>query len=320
MAYLKSSQTVHVLDLVAEGEIQGLTNGLQSVYLNGIPVIAPNGRNNHKGVSVAYRYGTPNQTAIPGVAGTEAEFTINAVVKSGNPVSTTITNDLVDRARVTLSVDQLYGQGKKGLYDKTVTFKIEVDPGTGVFKHAARTTKKSWSGVTISGNNTRTVLVDTSTGTSGLDCLVGWINPNTNTSFSETRYSTLTGTTTTVSPTLSGAAPDYLLEYKTTASGTWNTFSSGTFLEVPSTATEYAYCIRITDTSLALAAYNFRFSIVGGSADAVLYVSGDVEMAKIGGTTSVSIKNKRYKIVATTGIDSPPENTAYTTNIVAANI
>jgi predicted phage tail protein len=38
---LKSVATAHVIDLVSEGEIVGLANGLQSVFFDGVPIENP---------------------------------------------------------------------------------------------------------------------------------------------------------------------------------------------------------------------------------------------------------------------------------------
>ena len=49
---LNSTQYAKVLDLISEGEIQGLKNGLQSIYLNNTPIQNPNGTLNFEGVEV----------------------------------------------------------------------------------------------------------------------------------------------------------------------------------------------------------------------------------------------------------------------------
>jgi len=40
---LQSRQYAHVVDLISEGLVEGLVNGLRSVYLDGTPIQAKNG-------------------------------------------------------------------------------------------------------------------------------------------------------------------------------------------------------------------------------------------------------------------------------------
>ena len=63
---LHSTSYARVLDLLGEGEIQGLINGLQSVYLDGTPLQNADGTMNFTGVSVDFRAGTQLQDYIPG--------------------------------------------------------------------------------------------------------------------------------------------------------------------------------------------------------------------------------------------------------------
>ena len=68
---LHSQATAKIVDVICEGPIGGLVNGLKSVYLNGTPVQGPDvdGEKsyNFKNLAIYDRLGTQNQTYIPGV-------------------------------------------------------------------------------------------------------------------------------------------------------------------------------------------------------------------------------------------------------------
>ena len=321
-AYIRSTQDVQILDLVSEGEIEGLVDGLQSVYLNGIPVMSPAGTLNYEEVVVQHRYGTPTQTAMPILKGVEAEFTIGAEVKYGTPIQATISDDTVSSARVTISMNGLYGEGKKGLAYKTLRYRIEVDDGSGVYKQASRKGYKTYSDIAVSNNNTNSITVSTSSvagDTQGLDVYFAWLTPAStqsvtmNTQTSE--YNVWDGTSAVSTDSyniLDGIPPDYLLEYKDVSSGTWLTYSSGTFPDLPTdgSLTDNAYVIHVNDSALPPSDYDFRFTLSGGSG--IGFVGGSQDLANKVGTWNV-VGRKRYKIIHRTGISSFYSNTALIT-------
>jgi hypothetical protein len=104
---LSSTQYAQVLDLLSEGEIQGLKNGLQSIFLNNTPLQNPNGSFNFKNVTVQTRNGTQAQAYIPGTPGIEDEKPVGIVVEQATPIVRTITDANVDAARITITVPQL---------------------------------------------------------------------------------------------------------------------------------------------------------------------------------------------------------------------
>ena len=104
---LQSSQYVTVLDLLSEGEIQGLKNGLQSIFLNNTPIQNPNGTLNFQNVTIYERNGTQNQSVIPIASDIQDERPVNVNVLQAVPIVRTITNTNVNAARVTITVPQL---------------------------------------------------------------------------------------------------------------------------------------------------------------------------------------------------------------------
>lgn len=107
---LRSKQYARVLDLVSEGEIGGLVNGLKSVYLDDTVVQNSDGSFNFTGVTIATRTGTQSQSYIPGFQSVEAEVAVGIVVKYGVPVVRSVSNANANALRVTVSVPQLTSQ------------------------------------------------------------------------------------------------------------------------------------------------------------------------------------------------------------------
>lgn len=104
---LQSVQYASVLDLLCEGEIQGLDDGLKSVYIDGTPILGPTGSANFSGYTTDFRTGTQAQAYIAGTNGTESENGVNVEVTNATPVVRTITDTDVDRVRVTIQLPAL---------------------------------------------------------------------------------------------------------------------------------------------------------------------------------------------------------------------
>ena len=105
---LQSVQFASVLDLISEGEIEGLDDGNKSVFLDNTPIENAQGRNNFEGFTVVTRNGTQTQSHIAGNFGaTERETNVGVEVVRATPVTRTITDTDVDRVRVTLTIPSL---------------------------------------------------------------------------------------------------------------------------------------------------------------------------------------------------------------------
>ena len=76
---LQSHQFAKVIDLISEGPIGGLVDGLRSVYLDDTPVQSADGTMNFTGLTLSYRNGTNDQSAIEGFTDVENESSVNAI-------------------------------------------------------------------------------------------------------------------------------------------------------------------------------------------------------------------------------------------------
>jgi hypothetical protein len=104
---LQSVQYGSVLDLLSEGEIEGIEGGTQGIYLDNTPIVSSSGVENFTGYAVVTRTGTQSQGYIPNTNGTESEKGVNVEMTAASPVTRTINNSNVDRVRITVQVPAL---------------------------------------------------------------------------------------------------------------------------------------------------------------------------------------------------------------------
>ena len=104
---LDSRQYARIIDLISEGEIQGLKSGLQSIFLDNTPLQNPNGSFNFQNVEIYARNGTQNQDAIPLADGIQDERAVNIVVRNNGPITRTITDSQTDALLITVNVPRL---------------------------------------------------------------------------------------------------------------------------------------------------------------------------------------------------------------------
>ncbi len=124
---LRSRAYARVVDLISEGEIEGLVDGLQSVYLDDTPIQNPDGTTNFSGVTLESRNGSQQQSYVPGFSSVENEVVVGVEVKASQPVVRSITDPDVDAVRIKVSVPQLTNQDTTNgdLNGSTVTFAID---------------------------------------------------------------------------------------------------------------------------------------------------------------------------------------------------
>jgi predicted phage tail protein len=132
---LQSVQFASVLDLLSEGEIEGLDDGNRSIFLDNTPIQNPSGRNNFEGFTVATRTGTQSQTHIGGDFGaTERENAVGVEIVKDTPVTRSITDSDVDRVRLTLTIPSLQKVEDDGdIVGHKVKISIQVQYNSGGF-------------------------------------------------------------------------------------------------------------------------------------------------------------------------------------------
>jgi predicted phage tail protein len=131
---LDSRQYAQLIDLISEGEIQGLKDGLKSIFINNTPLQASNSSFNFQDVLVYTRNGTQSQDAIPFASSVESEIGVGTQVLKSLPVTRTIVNPSVDAARITITVPQLQRFTDKGdLLGTSIRLQIAVQYAGGGF-------------------------------------------------------------------------------------------------------------------------------------------------------------------------------------------
>ena len=131
---LQTRATIRAVDLLGEGPIGGLVDGLKSVYIDGTPVQSADGSINVEGISIEQRLGLPDQSPPEGVPETVTPLPAGTLeVTSASPRTRTIAR-AADSARVTLRFPRLTTIGDNGdTGPATVSFRIDVQAGGGAY-------------------------------------------------------------------------------------------------------------------------------------------------------------------------------------------
>lgn len=121
---LDSRAYAKLIDLISEGEIQGLKNGAKSIYLNNTPLQNDDDSYNFSNFTWYERKGTQAQSFIPGFDEVANEVAVNVTVTQSTPVTRSITTTK-DAVRVTISVPQLQSISNEGDVNGT-SFQLKI--------------------------------------------------------------------------------------------------------------------------------------------------------------------------------------------------
>ena len=115
---LNSAQSLRIIDAICEGEIKGFAGGndkpWKSIYFDDTPVQNADGSFNFKGIVGFFQRGTPDQTYIPGFDASERAVPVSVEVKNRNQIVRAVTDELVNRLRVTVGVERNYRVADNG--------------------------------------------------------------------------------------------------------------------------------------------------------------------------------------------------------------
>ena len=168
---LHSRQFATFLDLVSEGEIEGFataskegrTKGttaynnaaLKDVFLNDTPVLRSTADStnpqttdfNFQDVKFTPRFGTGDQTKIPGIESSVSTTSVGVEVTASTPVTRQITNTNVDAVKVSITFPQLQKATDAGdLLGSSVQLKVAVQYNSGGFTDVITDTIRGRSG------------------------------------------------------------------------------------------------------------------------------------------------------------------------------
>lgn len=133
---LRSASTARIIDMLGEGPIVGLVDGMRSVFLDDTPLQNADSTYNFKGVTIHTRNGDPVQGYIPGFSSVETEVDVSVQVKTTQPVVRTVSNPDVDAIRVKIRVPTLTSTSTTTGDIKGTKVKLAVDvmPASGAWK------------------------------------------------------------------------------------------------------------------------------------------------------------------------------------------
>ncbi|MEB5924641.1 phage tail tip fiber protein [Franconibacter daqui] len=133
---VQSRSLASILDLLGEGKIGGLLNGGQSIFLDNVPILNPDGTSNFNGVTWWFRDGTQNQAVIEGFDAVETPHDVGVQIKLATPHTIQIDNDDSDQVRVIMMFPKLTKTDQKSgdTHGTTVQFQFEIAYDTTSFK------------------------------------------------------------------------------------------------------------------------------------------------------------------------------------------
>ena len=123
----RSKQAVRIVEIVSEGEVKGLVNGVQSVFLDNTPIQNKDGTYNFSNVEAEGRIGIQDQDILEGFNTSEKEVSVGAQVRKNTPLTRTVSDAKVSRLRLTLGVQSLFQQNDQGdTHGASVTMNITI--------------------------------------------------------------------------------------------------------------------------------------------------------------------------------------------------
>lgn len=127
----RSKQLVKIVEVISEGEVYGLADGMKSIYFDKTPVQNKDGSYNFKNVQVEGRVGGQVQDLMAGFNTSEKEVGVGTLVKKNLPLTRTVIDSKVSRLRLTIGVQSLFKQEDNGDTNGTsVNFVITIGSRT----------------------------------------------------------------------------------------------------------------------------------------------------------------------------------------------
>ncbi len=123
---LDSKSFANVLDLISEGECQGLKDGMKSVFFDNTPLENSDGSSNFDNVTLKTREGTASQSLIEGFDKATTTVSVSAEVKKTISVTRTVaTSNSTNAVRVIIRIPSLQNVENNGdIVGTSVRFKI----------------------------------------------------------------------------------------------------------------------------------------------------------------------------------------------------
>ena len=100
---ISSKIRVRILDIISEGEIEGLVDGEKSIYLNETPLVNSNGTKNFTDATYYLTTGSNSQSYISDFSNASTEIQVGVQLDYNTGVVRTISDTDVNRFNILLS-------------------------------------------------------------------------------------------------------------------------------------------------------------------------------------------------------------------------
>jgi len=168
---LRSKAVARVIDVISEGESEGLYAGAQSIFFDGTPLENEDGTRNFGGIKYDVRKGLTDQEPFSGNNAVETERGVGVKVTVAAPVIKTITDVNVNAIRLTVRIPSLFSQSLTtgDVSGAQVEFRIEAKPSGGVYAVPVEFSRStSFIGQASTGANATGVSVTVQNTTTGV--------------------------------------------------------------------------------------------------------------------------------------------------------
>ena len=137
----QSKTYIKILYGLSEGEVEGLANGLKSIYLEDTPLQDASGNSNFKNVTIDFREGENDQTSIEGFPDISSENTVGVELKSDTPWVRAISNTDLDAVRIRLKWGPLRQQNAENgdVYGYTIRYALDIQTDGGTWTEVLNT-------------------------------------------------------------------------------------------------------------------------------------------------------------------------------------
>ncbi len=131
-----SKTLVRILYGMSEGEVEGLANGLKSIFLDETPIEGESGSKNFDGVTLGFRAGTNDQEHIEGFEDISSETAVGVELKSSSPWVKGITDTQLDAVVIRLKWGALREQNAENgdISGIKIEYAIDVQTDGGVWE------------------------------------------------------------------------------------------------------------------------------------------------------------------------------------------
>ena len=133
---LQSDTIVRVLEVISEGEIDGIVGGLKGVYFDNTPIQTADGTNNYENISIELRNGLPDQEYMAGFPAAETIHDFGAEFTTSTSFTYTVSDAEIDAVKVTITLPNGLSEqntSNGNLNGSTVTFAIDTALQGGVY-------------------------------------------------------------------------------------------------------------------------------------------------------------------------------------------